>query len=291
MKKIAVVTNYNITDKIKAADIVIHKLLEFEEVSVYVPVYGSERVSKDFQKNERVVFTSMEEVYSEAELVIVLGGDGSILEAARRLTNYGTPILGINLGHLGFMAELEMNELNLLDKYFSGEYEIEARSMLSVELIGADGKSKTKAYALNDAVVSNGSISRIVDLELYDDENLVASLRSDGIIVATPTGSTAYSMSAGGPIISPVVKCLCVTPICSHSLTTRPVIFPEDSNIRIRNISKRERMLYVTLDGRNNYEMLFNDSIIVTKSEKATNLVRLKKYDFYNKLHQKMSNQ
>ena len=288
MKKIAILTNYNISDKVSAAVAVAQKLAAYE-CEILIPYYGKDKIARIRRLRKEMVFKSAEDIYAEADVVIVLGGDGTILESARRAADRATPIIGINLGRLGYMAELELSEIDMLDKYFKEEYTIEKRSMVSVEITDMHGNLKSSANALNDAVVSNGSISRIVDLELYSGEEQVASYRSDGIIVATPTGSTAYSMSAGGPIISPDVHCLCVTPICPHSLAARPIIFPDTATLKIKNVCVREKSLYLTLDGRNNYEIVRGDVITIKKSELSTNLIRLKKSDFYNKLRKKMN--
>lgn len=288
MKKIAILTNYNISDKVSAAVAVAQKLAAYE-CEILIPYYGKDKIARIRRLRREMVFKSAEDIYAEADVIVVLGGDGTILESARRAADRATPIIGINLGRLGYMAELELSEIDMLDRYFKGEYTIEKRSMVSVEITDMHGNLKSAANALNDAVVSNGSISRIVDLELYNADEQVASYRSDGIIVATPTGSTAYSMSAGGPIISPDVSCFCVTPICPHSLAARPIIFPDSTTLKIKNVCVREKSLYLTLDGRNNYEIVRGDVITIKKSELSTNLIRLRKSDFYNKLRKKMN--
>lgn len=288
MKKIAILTNYNISDKVSAAVAVAQKLASYE-CEILIPYYGKDKIARIRRLRREMVFKSAEDIYAEADAIIVLGGDGTILESARRASDRSTPIIGINLGRLGYMAELELSEIDLIDRYFKDEYTLEKRSMVSVEIHDLQGNLKLSANALNDAVVSNGSISRIVDLELYNGDEQVASYRADGIIVATPTGSTAYSMSAGGPIISPNVSCFCVTPICPHSLAARPIIFPDSTTLKIKNVCVREKSLYLTLDGRNNYEIFRGDVITIKKSELSTNLVRLKKSDFYNKLRKKMN--
>jgi NAD+ kinase len=288
LKKIAILTNYNISDKVSAAVAVAQKLAAYE-CEILIPYYGKDKIARIRRLRREMVFKSAEDIYAEADMIVVLGGDGTILESARRAADRATPIIGINLGRLGYMAELELSEIDMLDRYFKGEYTIEKRSMVSVEITDMHGNLKSCANALNDAVVSNGSISRIVDLELYNADEQVASYRSDGIIVATPTGSTAYSMSAGGPIISPDVSCFCVTPICPHSLAARPIIFPDTTTLKIKNVCVREKSLYLTLDGRNNYEIVRGDVITIKKSELSTNLIRLRKSDFYNKLRKKMN--
>ena len=181
----------------------------------------------------------------------------------------------------------DMNVLELLRNLLNGNYRLEKRSMLRVELY-AGGDLKSFCYALNDAVISNGSVSRIIDMELSENGHPVATYRADGLIVATPTGSTAYSMSAGGAIVDPSVPCFCVTPICPHSFAARPLIFSDRSSLEIRNICAREKMLYLTVDGRMNFELYRNQTVRITKSSLETSLVRFKENGFYNKLCQKL---
>lgn len=287
MHKIALITNFNITEKANAA-MTVAKRLEREDCEILVAAFNREKLQRLHKPTDALRFLPMEAVYAEADILIVFGGDGTILEAARRAAQRGTPILGINLGRLGYMAELELSELDLLDKLFTGEYELEKRSMLRVELFSGS-ELRSFCYALNDAVISNGSVSRMIDLELSEGGVPVTTYRADGLIVATPTGSTAYSMSAGGAIVDPRVECFCVTPICPHSFAARPMIFSDSSVLEVRNICAREKMLYLTVDGRMNFELYRNQTVRITKSNLQTSLIRLKKCGFYRKLRQKMN--
>jgi len=284
-KKFALVTNFNITEKANAAMNVAERLLR-GGAEVLVAAFNRDKINRLHRQRREITYMALDTMYAVADMIVVLGGDGTILEAARRASVRGTPVLGINMGHLGYMAELEPDELKLLGNVLSGAYEIEKRSMLQVERIS--GQKHTIAYALNEAVISNGSVARIVDLELYEEETFVAKYRADGLIVATPTGSTAYSMSAGGPIIDPRMACFCVTPICPHSLSARPLIFPDNARLCIKNTCQREKMLYLTLDGRTNLELAYGDTVHITKAERSARLVSLKEHDFYNKVHKKL---
>lgn len=288
MLKIALITNFNISEKASAAMAVADRLLR-ENCEILIAAFNRDKIVRMNKNRDEFHYLPLDAVYKEADLLIVLGGDGSILEAARRAVHWATPILGINLGRLGYMAELEMSELDLIGKLFSKDYYLEKRSMLRIELYSG-GELKSFSYALNDAVISNGSVSRIVDLELLQNGMPVTTYRADGLIIATPTGSTAYSMSAGGAIVAPDVPCVCVTPICPHSLTARPLIFDENAVLEVRNICVREKMLYLTVDGRMNFELYRNQVVRVTKSKMETNLIRLKPSTFYSKLRQKMGN-
>ena len=288
MLKIALITNFNITEKAEAALKVADRLL-LEDAEVLVAAFNRDKIARMGKERTDLRYLPLDAVYAEANIIIVLGGDGSILEAARRAAHRQIPILGINLGRLGYMAELEMSELDLLGRLFTGDYDLEKRSMLRVELL-ANGALKSFSYALNDAVISNGSVSRIVDLELHENGMPFTKYRADGLIISTPTGSTAYSLSAGGAIVDPSVPCVLVTPICPHSLTARPLIFSDNSVLEVCNICVREKMLYLTIDGKMNFELYRNQTVRVTKAKLQTDLIRLKPSSFYNKLRQKMGN-
>ena len=289
-KKVGLITNFNIYEKAGAAMTVAQKLSDLG-CEILVASFNRDRILRMNRGRVQFTFLPMDEVYETADLMVVLGGDGTILETARRAAVRQTPILGINLGRLGYMAELEMSELDLLDELFSDHpnYTLEYRSMLHVELLNTQGEVRTTAYGLNDAVITNGSIARIVDVELSENGVPVTTCRSDGLIVATPTGSTAYSMSAGGPVADPRVKCFCVTPICPHSLATRPIIFPDTAILEIKNVCQREKMLFLTVDGRTNCELYRGEIVRITKSPMETRLIRIKEWGFYHKLRTKMT--
>lgn len=286
--KIALITNFNIYDKANAAMRVAEELLAIGGAEVLFQSVNKDRIFRMHKNRREYIYLPPEEIFEAADVIIVLGGDGSILDAARRAAPLGKPLLGINMGHLGYMTELEMSEISLLSRLIEGNYRIDERSMLSVSVLSERGV-RNESFALNDAVISNGSISRVVDLELYEGGELVSSYRSDGIIVATPTGSTAYSMSAGGPIADPKLACLCVTPVCPHSLSARSLLFRDDAVIDIKNVCQREKMLYLTIDGRINIEIYRGDTVRVTRAAMTTRLVRLQGGSFYNRLQKKMN--
>lgn len=219
-----------------------------------------------------------------ADLYIVLGGDGSIMRASHSAAMHGIPILSVNLGRMGYMAELEKNELDLISNFFSGNYHIEERMMLSV--ITPDRKER---LALNDAVLSNGRVSKMVTFSLYSNGQFLTRYNADGIIISTPTGSTAYSMSAGGPIVDPSVECLIATPVCPHSLNSRPVIFSGKNELTIVNETDREIPMFITIDGGDNLEIGYQDTVSVKRSDITTKLVRIKDECFYGTLSKKMN--
>lgn len=287
MLKIALITNYNFAEKANAAMTVADRLIR-EGGEVLIAAFNREKLVRTHRHRPEFRYLPIDPLYAEADIVIVLGGDGSILEAARRAATRGTPVLGINFGRLGYMAELEAGQLDELHRLFTGEYTLERRMMLRVDLLGNGGELKSFCYALNDAVVSNGSVARVIDLELAENGETVTSYRADGLIIATPTGSTAYSMSAGGAIVDPSVGCFCVTPICPHSFAARPLIFSDRSVLEIRNICVREKMLYLTVDGKMSFELLRGQSVRVTRSRLETKLIRFRKSGFYRVLCRKL---
>ena len=288
INKVLIITNFNIYEKGHAALNVAEKLTELG-CEVCTLVYNKDKIFRLNKSRLRFTFLPIEDAYKSVDAVLVLGGDGTILESARRAAPFETPVLGLNLGRLGYMAELEIGETQELARFVAGDFQIEERSMLNIELLNTAGEVRKNEYALNDAVISNGSISRIVDLELSEGGVHIANYRSDGLIVATPTGSTAYSLAAGGAIVDPRLNCLCITPICPHSLYARPLIFPDSACVEIKNTCQREKTLFLTVDGRMNYELSLGESVRVTRSPLKTRFIRIKDGSFYDRLRQKMN--
>ena len=286
MKKIALLTNYNITEKLGAATRVA-EVIGNRVDEILVPNNYKDRIFRSRMHKSIYSYKSYDEIYKEAELIIVIGGDGSMLEAARRASAADVPVLGINMGRIGYMTELEMDELHLLDKVFNGEFVLDERAMLTVKIVSEKGAVRFAAQALNEAVIANGSTARIIDFELYDGKELVSAYRADGLVIATPTGSTAYSLSAGGPIVDPRLSCICVTPVCPHSLLARPTIFPDTAELRVKNVCVREKMLHLTVDGRATFEMYYGDAAVITKSDVTAKLLRVKDEGFCSKIRLK----
>lgn len=286
IERIAIVTNYNIPEKLEAAVAVAQKLEAYTK-TLFVPVPYKDRIFRSHNHRTSFSYLSQEEIYDSSDLIVVIGGDGVMLDAARRATPKGIPILGINMGRVGYMTELEMTELDLLENIFEQKFYLDERAMLRVEIKNDKGNKRFYAYALNEAVIANGSTARIIDIELSDNGRLVSEYRADGLVVATPTGSTAYSLSAGGPIIDPKLSCFCVTPICPHSLVARPLIFPDTAVLEVKNICTREKVLHLTVDGRATFDLFLGDTVIITKSAVKTKLLRIKNDDFYSKIRMK----
>src|SRR5579884_372233 len=218
-----------------------------------------------------------------AQLVIVLGGDGTLLSASRALDGRDIPLFPVNLGGLGFLTAITLDELYVqLDRALKGEQRIAHRSLLRCELV-RDGQTIVSYEALNDAVVTKVEMARMIDMETYVDSHYVSTFKADGLIVCTPTGSTAYSLSAGGPIIFPAVGALCITPICPHMLTNRPVIVPDTSTIQIICLAQ-DNDGYLTVDGQVGNPLLKNDKVLCRSSGRSVALVRPPKMLFFDVL-------
>lgn len=230
----------------------------------------------------------LEQCLAACDAVIAIGGDGTILHCAKRAASYGKAVLGINSGRLGFMAGLELTELSELDRLLSGDYTVEHRMLLDVSVSGADGEVHCRA--LNEAVVSRGALSRMIEITVRNGESPVASYQADGVIVATPTGSTAYSLSAGGPMVDPSLNCLLLTPICPHSLHTRPYLFHEDTELVLTTDHRPNVTVFVTVDGEEAIPVPEDGVICVKRSATEAALIRLKERSFYEILDQKLLN-
>ena len=227
------------------------------------------------------------EVAADADLVIVLGGDGTLLSAARAIDGREVPLFPVNLGGLGFLTAITMDELYPeLERAFRGEHRIGKRKLLHCELIRSEGVVG-EYEALNDVVVTKSAIARIVDLDVHVDHMFVGRYKADGLIVATPTGSTAYSLSAGGPVIFPSVAAICMTPICPHMLTNRPVIVPDTSVVRII-CQAEDDSAFLTIDGQIGEPLKKSDQIVCRSSQHTLMLIRPPRMLFFDVLRQKL---
>ncbi len=220
------------------------------------------------------------------DLVVVLGGDGTLLSVARELEP-DTPILGVNLGNLGFLAEIGRAELYpaLVDA-LAGRYEIEERVLLDVDLVRAKGE-RLSYRVLNDAVITKSALARIIEFTLKVDGRLVAGYRADGLIISTPTGSTAYTLSAGGPIVNPILPVMIITPICPHTLSQRPIVIPDSSTVEVA-LDTPEEEVYLTLDGQEGTTFEFHDTVTVNQSADTVHLVKTSGRTFYDSLRHKL---
>lgn len=223
-----------------------------------------------------------EQLYRVADIIVTIGGDGTIMRYAKRASAEGKPVVGINAGRVGYLANIEQNEYKLLGKLKTGEYIVEKRMMLNIRTV-ENNRTTGSFLALNDAVLTSGYISRIIDVSASVDGESI-SYRADGLIISTPTGSTAYSMSAGGPIIDPLTENFCITPICSHSLSAKPIIMSADRVVKLKAFSKKRCDIYLTVDGRRCTQIKPYTDIFVTRSEQYVQLIRLNNRSFYKTL-------
>ncbi len=226
-----------------------------------------------------------EELFKISEVLITVGGDGTIMRYAKLAALHNKPILGINAGRLGFLANLEANQLHLISKLNKGDYEIEKRMALSVKAV-ENGNVIAKFTAVNDAVISSGFVSRLIDISAYIDDEPI-NYRADGLIISSPTGSTAYSMSAGGPIIDPAINNIIITPICSHSLSAKPIILSGDTKVKFKAFSMKKSEIYLLVDGRRSFTIKPYTELYITKSDNDISLIKLTKRSFYKTLSEK----
>jgi len=228
-----------------------------------------------------------EELPDRVDLLIVLGGDGTLLAAARLLDSRSVPILPVNLGGLGFLTSVKLDELYpILEEVLAGRHRISERILLQAA-VTRGGRVIERHRALNDAVLNKAALARIIDLDLNIDGVYVSSYRADGLIIATPTGSTAYSLAAGGPILYPVLKAFVITPICPHSLTNRPLVIPDTSKVEV-DFRAGEEPVYLTLDGQVGVELKQGDRIELTQAKNKLQLVRPTRKDYFEILRSKL---
>jgi NAD+ kinase len=223
------------------------------------------------------------------DMLIVLGGDGTLLSASRLVADAhrDVPIFGVNLGSLGFMAEVTLDELyDNLEKAIAGKLETEDRMMLSASVL-RDGRRLARYRVLNDVVINKGALARMMELKVSVNDDLLTTLRADGLIVATPTGSTAYSLSAGGPIIHPTIHCFVVTPICPHTLSNRPIALPDTVVVTVCLTSRSEDVT-LTLDGHIGFPLLTNDVVEIRKSRFRMKLIKHPTKHYYEILRTKL---
>ena len=225
--------------------------------------------------------------YNDADLAIAVGGDGTTLNVAKSAALAGIATLGINAGRLGFMSGLEKNELDLLSELVSGNYKIEERMMLQAKVVD-ENENALCYHCLNDAVISRGDLARLIDISVYCDGREITDTRADGMIISTPTGSTAYSMAAGGPVVSPDNSCFIVTPICPHSLLNRSIVFSADKELEVSVGNDKNNNAFLSIDGATSIEINSNSRILISKSDLTAKLIKLKPDNFYEILKKKI---
>ncbi|WP_156864238.1 NAD(+)/NADH kinase [Casimicrobium huifangae] len=250
--------------------------------SGYHPVV--ERRSADEIGGTGLPVLTATEIGAQCGLAIVLGGDGTLISVARQLAPYGVPIVGINHGRLGFLTDLSEGTVHdLLPRLLAGEYHEEARALISAEISTDAG---VEHFAMNDVVVNRGTTASLVDLEISLNERFAYGFRADGVIVATPTGSTAYALSAGGPILAPTVNAFTLAPIAPHALTMRPIVVADDSVIRITVARAREAV--ASIDGHHSMPLAEGDSVLLRRATTNVRLWHPLEYDYYHTLRHKL---
>ena len=245
------------------------------------------------QKEMRAVFEeprvrfvdSEEELYRQGVVLIAVGGDGTIIQVAKGAAQYGKAVLGINVGRLGFVATLERHELDQLEKLVQGAYTVEKRMMLDVSI----GGEERHYSVLNDAVLSRGTYSHILDLEVLLNNESICNYRADGLIVSTPTGSTAYFLSAGGPVVDPSLDCIGLVPICPHSLFTRPVVFGGEATLCARAHCGSEEEILLSLDGETILPIHSAVPVTIRRSPLTAGIIRLNHKNFYQVVNDKLA--
>ncbi len=243
-------------------------------------------VDRSYELPKDLRFSRLDRELPNADMVICFGGDGTILHMAKAATRHGIPILGVNIGTMGFMAELEVSELSMLSRLATGDYTVDNRMMLDVT-VHRDRDIIFHDICLNDVVITKGAIARIVHLTVKCDGIQAMECAGDGVIVATPTGSTAYSLSAGGPIVEPEARSILVTPICSHDVASRCIVASDKRVITVQLSSHAKRNAFLSVDGGKAQRMNMGDVTTIRRSQLMTKLVRLKEDSFYDVVNMK----
>jgi NAD+ kinase len=255
-----------------------------------IQLVGQTEIAHEQIKQETgctVEIVNDEQLAQSVDLILVLGGDGTMIATARMVGDAEVPVIGVNYGGLGYLAEFTIDELfSALEAILGGQYKVQRREMLSVELRRGE-ELVTRNRVLNDVVVNKSALARIIEIEVYLDSQFVNSFRADGLIVATPTGSTAYNLSAGGPVIYPSMNAVVITPICPFTLSNRPIVVPNESVIEICLMTDKEDVS-LTLDGQVGFPLQFRDRIVIRKSKTRFNLVQPPNRNYFDVLRDKL---
>ncbi len=261
--------------------------LLFEAISSFsVEILVSEEVGSEVIFKEVKVYSCPEEVVKNSDIVVTLGGDGTLIETSKISAMYDKPILGINSGHLGFLASIGNQQINEIKRVVDGNFRVYSRMFLELQ-----GEDNYKKLALNDVVITREPDSHISNYKIFQNSRMVCKHYSDGIILATPSGSTAYSFSAGGPIVNPEVECLTVTPICPHSLNSRSFILSSDSEIEIQYLPRENSKVGIYADGNFCFSSAHVGKLRVNKSRLKAKFIDLSHFNFYKLVHEKLFHQ
>ena len=279
--KIAIIVNLSKPKAISCAD-AICALLSEHGARICALSESAEYLDFDSVK----YFDDISALFGYCDVAVTVGGDGTIIHAAKHAACADTPLIGVNVGRLGFAADLEAEDIGALTRLLTGDYATENRILLDIEV--QNGGPAKHYLAVNDAVVAHGQLSKIVDLSLSLNGEEISKYRADGLLFATPTGSTAYSLSAGGPIISPQMDCILMTPVCPHSLFSRSVLFEGESTLSVSAKIPDGCSCVLTVDGEVNINIAETDRVIVRKSVQQLKLISINKLNFYRKLNRKL---
>lgn len=260
-----------------------------ELLSLRVICLLSDNMLAYIPQTDGIEFTSEEQLFDACDLIISIGGDGSMIHAAKQAAVKGKRILGINAGQLAYLCGVNSDELQVLNRLVSGEYEIEERMLLRVDRYD-DGKFISSGFCVNDLVVSRGQDMNLVDIQVNCNGQRIADYIADGVIVATPTGSTAYNLAAGGPIADPTLEAMLLTPICPHQLNLRPYIFHADSILELKLGSRRESgVLFASFDGEKPFSLSADTILRVTRAAIKVDFIKIKGVNFVDVLNDKMA--
>lgn len=280
MNKVILVMNL---EKENVLDIAKQVMVWFEQNNIQVEAIKIS--STELAKGE--INIKQEMINPQPGCIIVLGGDGTILSCARSVANLNVPVLGVNLGRLGFLTEIEVQDIEpALEKLIVGDYGVEERMMIQAQVY-RNGEIVEDSIGLNDAVITKGAFARLIHLAIYVDDQFYSTIPADGLIVSSPTGSTAYSLSAGGPLVPPDLELMLVTPICPHTLTSRPLVVSAEKSIKVKFLSyHKESML--TLDGQHGFQLQQEDEIVIKKAAFTAKFVKLTGRNFFTLVRKKL---
>jgi len=285
MKRIGIIPKRNKPEAITITrDLV--EWLQAKGLDVYLEEETGKRIQPSLS-GPRLNLVGKEEFPQHVEIVVVLGGDGTLLSVARAVWKQGIPILGVNLGGLGFLTEIGLEELYpVLEKVLQGDFETNERDVVNASVVRR-GEKMAEFTVVNDAVINKNALARIIDLEITINGAYLTTFRADGLIISTPTGSTAYNLSAGGPIVYPSLHNLIITPICSHTLTNRPIVIPDDVEVHTL-LKSRDEEVTLTLDGQQGFPLEFEDVVVVKKAEGRILLIKSPYRHYFELLREKL---
>ena len=272
-----------------AASSVLAELSRWLEARGVRPIFEAETARLAGVPNDRPT-VSRDDLPRACDLIVVLGGDGTLIGAANRIARAGTgvPILGVNFGSLGFLTEITLPELyDALEAALAGRAAMDTRAMLDAQTL-RDGAPRAEHIVLNDIVLTKGAMSRIIEIAVAVDGEAVTRFRADGVIVATPTGSTAYNLAAGGPIVHPAVEAMLLTPIAPHMLSNRPIVIPASSTVQLRPVMDGNDEVFATFDGQAGFPLLASDAISVRRAARALRIVKSAKRTYFQLLREKL---